>query len=458
MSNRRIRYLRGALALLVLALVLAAYLVDRHLKAWPGTGFTLTDSLNAGSSNLPALWEHLLQTDAGAGVSKALSREIADLERDVRIATGIRPTPARWSLWLGERMVYSQRDTYKLLCLRPGVLLRAALALGVAPKGNDALPIDYAWHEGYLLVSLGQRETAPLAPATEVPAAAFDAPDLYVRLPEPGGAISMHLLAVEDLPVILSGPSLEGPAPSAAARMSLPDDADKALVDVFVDSRGRGVLKALRRAAEHFNLLPAVDFSLEPPVPAPLTASLPWERIALEHWTLFDVQPDHGKAILHLGHSLCLKDQAWGRHPYEIDAVYPPISRIPYEWDTVPGFLLPILGRDYTFGCANQGAWAHMANPPEYLPELLVQSGAHTDVPPAFRIRVNWDRVAAAYGAWHRALRVDVPESTSVFDQERTLSTRVDALRALGETLLEMHLAGDDGVWRVSGQLARGAG
>jgi len=457
MRQRRSNLLRGALGVLLLLVVVVSLVVDDRLKQWPGDGLSLSDGIRVETRDWPGFWAGILKTEAGSAVSKALSREIAALERDVRFATGIRPTPLRWSLWLGNRAVFSNRGAQSVLCVRPGLLLRVCHALGLGPTDDAEKHAEFAWQEGYLLAFFGGRDAAPLTAAHPEDKDLTPDTGVSVYFPDSAGRLSLHVSAAENIPIEITGSDGISPV-GEVAPVPLSEVARHAIVDLFVDARGRAALDEISKSAAHLGLLPDTKISLAPRVPDALTMSLPWDRIVLERRVLFDVQADNGETILHVGNSVCLNAQAWGRHPFETDTLYPPSARVPYDWEGVAGFYLPIRGNDYTFGCAIQGAWAHTANPPTYLPELLVDAGTQPDVPPSFRLRVNWPNVATTFATWYRATYGNAPGTSEAFALERALTTWGDALRALGETRLEMQRATGDGRWRIGGQLARGIG
>lgn len=457
MPRRRLPYLRWGLAVVFLALGLAAFIFDALLKKWPDSGLALAGGIVVGAPDWPAFWDGILKTEAGGGVAKALSREVSAVERDIRIATGIRPTPLRWSVWLGKRALYSRQGEVQLLCVRPGILLRACFALGMAPTGGDGFPADYRWQDGYLLISHGQLESAAIGSALDLARPDESGTGLVARLPGTAGGLSLRIWAQDGIPVEIMG---RDSTPSQADRAPVPlaETAPHAIVDLLLDARGRSALDSMEQSLKYFGLWPETGIAPLPQVPEALEATLPWDRIALERRLLFDVQADLGYTILHVGNSICLEGQAWGRHPFENDAAYPPIAHIPYNWNDVAGFYFPVAGKDYTFGCAIQGPWAHTANPPNYMPELLVPAGAPADVPPSFRLKVDWSLAAGTFVAWYRDTHAKDPGGKNAFELERTLSTWADAIRALGETQLEMPPSLDDGTWRIAGQLARRAG
>lgn len=456
MPPSRRPYLRVAIAVVVLLLGAALYIADARLKHWPGPGLRLANSMLVSADNWPAFWGGLLQTEAGHGVSEALSRQIGAVDRDIRLATGIRPTPLRWSVWLGNRAVYSQRSDVSMLCVRPGLLFRACQALGIAPARNPGGLVNFAWQDGYLLVFFAPNMADGIEPAPDLSAPKNSPPSIVFQLPDVPAPTSIRITASEDLPVEIVGQETESET-TEIVPIPLADESDHAIVDLFLDARGRVVFDNLCAAATRFGVPADIGGALAPRVPDALSAALPWDHIALERRSLFEVQFDKDQPILYVGQSICLAGQAWGRHPYETDTLYPPMARIPFDWEGVPGFYLPVLGNDYTFGCAIQGGWAHTANPPGHVADLLVKEANGTVAPPSLRVRVNWLKVADAYAAWRRAKGPDKTGDNAVFEMERNLTPWTDAMRAVGETRLELQPTNTEGHWRITGELARGA-
>ena len=459
MPRRRPSLIRGLGLAFLIALAGVAGVVDARLKTWPDAGRVLSGGAVLASGDWPGFWSAVLRTHAGAGVAKALSREIGAVEREFRFATGIRPTPLRWSIWLGHRLVYSGGGGQHLLCLRPGLLLRACLALGLAPAGSAKAPLEFAWQDGYLLVFVGPRGTEAIAAAPVTSIREPEQPSLQFRLPGEPGDLTLAITAVEHLPVTISGPELASAVAASANPVPIPPACAGAVFDVLVGARGLDAVAAWQRIAAR--VLPGTLPTASPAAQTlkPLDEALPHGRMALERHVLFDVQFDLGQPILHEGRGYCLDGQAWGKHPYENGLHYPPLARIPYEWGETTGFLQPVLGADYTFGCATQGAWAHTANPPQHVEQMLIVPGAESAIPPELLLRLDWGRVAEIHAAWRRAQRADLGEDGAgkVFEEERTLSAWGDALRALGTLRVEMLADTDSATWRLRGELAGAA-
>jgi len=155
--------LRGWRALLAAALLLALLvLLDRQiLRSAPLYGIRPADAeWVLSSGDFPSYWQNLESGDVVARIGDDWPRPQGDLELAIRLATGIRPTPARWRLWLGERLTVARSPDGTGCCVYPGLLLRAAASVspifGLAP---DAMGIaqwnglHFTWIDGFLIVS-----------------------------------------------------------------------------------------------------------------------------------------------------------------------------------------------------------------------------------------------------------------------------------------------------------------
>ena len=133
--------------------VLAA--LDRHLKrADRPIGFHPADAACvAVSADFPSFCARLAASDAAERFMSETPRPFEAFELAVRKATGVRPTPLRWSVWLGPRLVWSRWNHTQGICVHPGLLLRLAHSLRV-PAGRVPTPAAvffrrqfYAWRD-----------------------------------------------------------------------------------------------------------------------------------------------------------------------------------------------------------------------------------------------------------------------------------------------------------------------
>ncbi|HIJ73937.1 MAG TPA: hypothetical protein HPP83_07535, partial [Candidatus Hydrogenedentes bacterium] len=115
---------------MTLALVVVACLVSVHfdlsLKSSSAEGFCPADAkLVVAASDFAAFWEKAVHCDVGRQATARPPIQFRRLEVAIRNAAGIRPTPVRWRLWLGNRLLAATGETGSGLCVRPGLLLRA---------------------------------------------------------------------------------------------------------------------------------------------------------------------------------------------------------------------------------------------------------------------------------------------------------------------------------------------
>lgn len=110
--------------------------------------------------DFPLFWSAASNVPAMQAVKTNLPQWVHQAELSIRLATGIRPTPARWRAWLGPRLLISGRDGQWGGCLHPGILARGAdLLNGLAGGGQNETGLRkfgnwyYAWRNGFLLIS-----------------------------------------------------------------------------------------------------------------------------------------------------------------------------------------------------------------------------------------------------------------------------------------------------------------
>jgi len=188
--GRRVR--RWLLTVVVVAAVAAGFAMDLRLKTAGGApGYVPPDARwVAYAPRLDRLWDYATCSGAfGAAPEGVLAdnptcrflkewpRPYGAMELAIRKSTGIRPTPARWRLWMGQGLLTFGTGDGVGFCARPGLLLRAAHLLN--RNGENGVfrygPYFYAWRDGCCIFS-----TSPAVVAAALAAPAY-APD---ALPE----------------------------------------------------------------------------------------------------------------------------------------------------------------------------------------------------------------------------------------------------------------------------------
>ncbi|MCX5771908.1 MAG: hypothetical protein NTZ09_16780 [Candidatus Hydrogenedentes bacterium] len=179
--------IRGWRALLVaLALLAAVVLIDTGLTRAHALWCPKDPQWVVTSLNFPEVYRNFLATDLAKALNDEAPEHYAAWQLAVRQATGIRPTPLRWRVWLGRRFLVAVSDDGWGACVRPGLLLRAADFLrGLGrwrPLVRQFGPYYYAWRDGALIFSKSEKyvldclDAEPFTP----PGGAWHDDDLWV--------------------------------------------------------------------------------------------------------------------------------------------------------------------------------------------------------------------------------------------------------------------------------------
>ena len=156
---------------LFLLYVLDGTLKDSEIAGFAPSGATLV----VASDDLGHAWHELESTAAHQRVTDEAPLFLYNAVMGGRKASGIRWTPGRWGRWFGKRFVLGRLEGRPGLCMRPGILARAATAL--ARIGASRAPqegvyqvagLAYGWRDGFLIVSPSpEYVSAALAGAAE---------------------------------------------------------------------------------------------------------------------------------------------------------------------------------------------------------------------------------------------------------------------------------------------------
>lgn len=467
MHARWRKRLRLGFAGLLATLGVSAYLLDAQWKQWPSPGFALEGDVLVASADLPAVWRGVLASEGGDAVAKALSRSRGAAELAVRQATGIRPTPIRWSAWLGDRLVVSRSGAQWLGCFRPGVLLHAALpalrAMGTLTLLDGAEhfgDLVIRWQDGFLLVS--NAPLSVLSPGPELPPPSTEAPWGYLWLRSQDDATQHPLLlalaGTEGLPLEISWDLVTTPPASALGSNPTPSDPAPAMLEVIARSGDAWENLPLWALVAHLAGLPRESvvsaISLQPNLPGDFPYPMPDPALPSRR-VLFDLACSEGVLLKHIGSSVYQPEGAWASHPLAALALDPPLQTVPFAWGNTEGLLVPVLGEDFTFGCVLQGAWAHTANLPASIPRLLLKAPGDAGSGPALRVAIDWKQLAPAIKRYlQQRLQLGLlPGDPRAFEVEYAPWT--NALEALGRSAFS---SVDDAAtptrMRLRGQLA----
>lgn len=339
----------GPLAAVFAVLALTA-LVDTRLKTSSHYGYAPPDTgWLAASDDFGQFWAGIEQSDTMALLTETGPHPLAGLSSTFRRAVGIRPTPVRWNLWLGPRLIAWQRGDERGFCVRPGVLLRAAhlfhLATRTTIQGTRVYRhrgLFYTWRDGFVLAATSPED---LTTAVEVTTARIGRAEhprelrVAAHLPE---EIRIHFQGADGLPV--SG-SVRLALFGGRSRLVTPAAWPVPPVCLLAAGDGRNLAALLRTAGHKAASLPAMEW------PARFAGALAqhWATPSVE--TLASAVPGEqcvGIADFDLSVFPPLPVVAWlmrpehspeGPHPWA--ALLPPDLAVPFEWEHHPGLIVP---------------------------------------------------------------------------------------------------------------------
>ncbi len=388
----------GALIVACLLLALLAAL-DSHLKhAGGGAGFHPAGaSCVVVSPDFPSFCAKVADTDAAARFLTETPRPFEAFELAVRKATGVRPTPLRWDVWMGPRFVWSRWNGTQGMCAHPGLLLRAVHAWrslwGARPDAEGVYACAgqyYAWRDGFLLVS----------PSPEYVKAALDSPlvdqlhegndtsllvqwndgDLRVH-PEPGlpveGTLNLALQSTgaslrladawpDDALLTLSTPTPEDALRfwKTAVRPFETNATWTRCTHLFASLGRQWALGApaegwTGRIGEFSAAVTGVDITGTVPVPA---------------WGV-RMRPR-------------VQESAQAEHPWL--PVVAPLAPIDYAWEGRPGCVATLMGERAAICLAGDGATWLATSQPALMSELLASEIRETRAGADAMLTINW--------------------------------------------------------------------
>lgn len=351
------------------------------------------------------LWRRASETTAVERLCEEWPRPLGGVELAIRKATGIRPTPARWRLWMGDRLLVARSDHGPGLCVYPGVLTRMAHWVHRATlraDGQDGIfaldDLHYAWRNGFLIVSRSRDYVAACLEAQPPDLPASDSRD-EVRLvwrggqegvfcvrPEDGFPIEGRVRAnVTDRPTPLTLTDAWPNPPLFAVTATSPEDLGNLFAFVEQPFSDTAVWQEVLRIG------PVIQqqWGLEP---------LPegWNEgiIGQCGFAVLDVDASQWLPVLELALVLRGTQPATGSHP--LGPVFDRFQGVSYEWQGQPGRFEAVLGEGFS-ACLGRSGRDWIATNREPSMDALVgrlASGPATQADVTVRLR--WDAVGAA--------------------------------------------------------------
>lgn len=445
-----------ALGLVLLAAGSAVCGVDRRLKTSETAGFVLPAAdWRLEATNLPGCWTRWRDLDPYGAFQKSAPSSLQAVSVAVRKLSGVRPTPQRLRLWLGNHFLIGGDEDGWCLSARPGVALRAAsLFLPAAPdvEARDGQPFwascAYGWRDGFFLLasSRGYLERV-IAEGQPVP-----------RSADPGDTIAIswagnvpgfcRVSAKDQLPVTFS---LERITPAADATLVHADGWPDALCWVaFHDGSTAQALTdmgtALARRVTGDTYWPAVESV--------------WKlwRAAYRPFT-FSPQPGAERALgvfeadfhadIPAVESVWAEQGDGGATLANLAAAAP---RRDHRWNETEGWLFPLPGEARAWAAAYHGGALYVASGESLMPAVLA---ADTQTPETgvAALAIRWKPFAQALkGLVRRAATDELLPGLNEDDVSADVLPNLEALEDWG--MLQLHLKGDGGGLSGGGFLA----
>lgn len=448
-----------------LAAAFTAYLVlgvlDQELKYPPHPGYVPAEAAwVAAAPDFPHAWTAAYVAPWCESVREEAFRHLHAAELAVRKATGIRPTPARWRVWMGPNIWVGIKDRAWGLCVRPGLLMRAAhFVHRVFSRENGSGSIyvfgdfHYAWRNGFLIAS----------PSIQYVREALSAPPCVIR----GAETAMDGVTV----------GWKGSLPGwALLRPDTPQVQGAFFVPARVDGEGLELgcewpeppLFSVAAQASLPILLPLWEAIRDPIAASDAIACLP---PLPELWDLTGLPPVSLDGVQETAIAVYLDDTNPGWPVPEIAAAFktsspPPAGRHPlaslleedegmtYAWGDRTGWILPLWGEVFTLCAAASGPYWLAASRESRMARVVV--GPTRDIAPGrvATVQADWAKISGAVQAiLRRAATLGLIPRRNARDVESELIPLARIPEQWGKLRIDLYGAGAE--LRFKGDIAR---
>lgn len=342
-----------------LALLAIFIAVDGRIKGAVFPGYVPDNAIwTLAARNLPLAWERASVAEYLAALRDDLRPELNDLTLAIYRVTGIRLTPLRLRVWLGNSFAGAISGDGAGICVKPGLLLRARLALARSPRLQDGTYVFgdyyYAWRGGFLIAATSpayvqnalrstplRMEYGPVETGLTIQHRAE--PHFLVKL-TPSGQLRIDGYINADISSRQGPMELAGLGDNVAVvAASTPQDVSTILN--FCGQLAKCAFPRMSDALAAFGR-PVLDaWSVSPPPKN-------WARGITETAAfLADVEIDHDLP-LPCGGLVMRTNGQYGAHPLEALAGR---HALPYEWRGTPGQIVPWLGEKVSLCLARWG-------------------------------------------------------------------------------------------------------
>jgi hypothetical protein len=374
--------------------------VDARIKHAPFPGFVPENSSwVAASRDLPQLWERAGAAECMAASRDDLRAELNDLTLAVYKLSGIRPTPLRWRAWLGNSFVGAVSGEDAGICVKPGLLLRARLALARHPRLQDGAYVFgnyyYAWREGFLIAGTSSAFVKDALRAAPLELENLNGPGLTIELRrDPRFLVKLEpresLMVTGYLSADIS--KRQGPLELAAlgdnlavADASTPQDLIALLSPV--GKLAQFAFPRLEKAVGK-TLVPVFDRWRIPPLPKNYARGIT-ETSAF----LADLKIDHSLPVP-CGGLIMRGNGQYATHPLDALAGQ---HALPYEWRGTPGRIVPWLGEEASL-CLARWNKDWLVTTQEQLMAKIIGEYPRETVPADAFLAVDLERAAKRAG------------------------------------------------------------
>ena len=429
----RWRTVRWALLAAPLLCAAVLYPIDGAYKSTDIAGYIPDDATwSVASLDAPAFWAGIEATPEYAAFVDELSRPLIVFERETHLRTGIRPTPSRWGLWMGDSVAISQRGDAFGFSVKPGVLVRGyhVFRTLLGAGADDGLfqlnDVYYRWHEGFLIASNDAayfegawvaRNVEPGATATIEDLSLDDELIRLVVTGAPGLPMTLELLSSSVAEDVAHEPIRQFPGDPILLVSTV---SPGCIVPLWNRVRSLSERSEFLARLVHAHVL-TKDMTTIPELPDDYLA-----KVKRMHLAVYELDTER-TTFLPLG-IVVTQTEEGATHPVSHWA-----SGHEFEWEGVPGELA------YAFRGWEELAWASEGNvhytvtSEELMTQLMAEPVAEAAVVAPVAIAIDWAGVAQQLqNAARRLTKDDVEAPLDYADVEADIMPMVRAIAKLG--------------------------
>lgn len=440
----RWRTVRWALLALPIFTAILLYPIDRAYKSTsPGIGGMVPQQATwtIATGHAPEIWAFIEASPEYAAFEEELSKPLIAFEREVHLLTGIRPTPSRWKLWMGDSIAIAKREEAIGFCVRPGVLIRGyhVLRTLLGARAEDGVyafgGLHYTWHNGFLIVSndadyfVGEwfaclAELGPVV-SMEYQRDRDQISALFGALP--GMPVEIEVLRYTKMHGAEPKPVREFPGEPAIV-VSAPDPRNLIPLGNRIREWGGQSELVSRLFQSDWGELPEIEL---PPVGEA-------EHV---HVALYDLEMD-SMSFLPSG-IVAVEGVEEDEHP-----VLSVVEGVPFEWEGVPGAMVSRFGNWEDLACASEESMHYTATDELLMTQLMAEPIDLESEKSNIEIRIDWAAVAQILqDAARRLTKDDVESPLDYAEVEADIMPVVRAIAKLGHAELQGNVVESYRLW-----------